>query len=217
MTRASRRWLFAAVALLALVAVLVAWRAIQTERGIDAAEPVATTTPLAEQGLQGGTLVSPSNTLGAPVPEPATDDHADGSPIDAWWRRVPPVAGDLVPIAPIDGIASGHGRSASGNVRIARAGEHLLVRITDLRVASSDTELPEVRVVLSEGTVVGARPGLWTGHEDDDDLGTIPSDVGTITFDLEAPRGIPDPVRSLVLLDPDSGAVLGGAALLPTD
>jgi hypothetical protein len=211
MSRARRRWLFAAVAVLALVVVLVAWRTIQTERGADTAEPVVTTTPLAEQG---GTLVSPSNTLGAPIAVPEAEDPTDGSPIDTWWRRVPPVAGDLVPI---DGHASGH-------VRIARAGEHLLVRITDLRVASSDGEPAEVRVVLSQGTVVGERPAVWTQDGEDDDLGTIPSDVGTITFDLEAPRGMPDPVRSLVLLDPhsDSGSdsgvlVFGGAALLPTD
>lgn len=213
MTRAGRRWLFAAVVLLALVVALLAWRTIQAERSVDAAPPVATTTPLTEQGvqggqgMQGGTLVSPSNTLGAPVAAPDTVDPADGSPIDPWWRRVPPVAGDLVPL---DGSASGH-------VRIARAGDHLLIRITDLRVASSNAEPPEVRVLLSEGTVVGGRFRPSTQHGEDDDLGTIPSDVGTITFDLESPRGVPDPVRSLVVLDPESGAVLGGATLLPTD
>jgi hypothetical protein len=207
MTGARRRWLFAAAAVLALVVVLFAWRTIQAERGIDAATPVATSTPLAEQGVQGGTRVSPSNTLGAPVPVPDTDNGAHGSPIDPWWRRVPPVAGDLLPID----------RFASGHVRIARTGEHLLVTITDLRVASYDSELPDVRVLLSEGTVVGERRGYWTRHGEDDDLGTIPSDVGSITFDLEAPRGVPDPVRSLVVLDPDSGDVLGGAALIPTE
>jgi len=215
MTAARRRWLTAAAAVLAVVLALVAWYAIQAERGSDTAQPVATSTPIAEQGVRGGTRVSPSNTLGAPVPAPEassdtssdTDDRADGSPIDPWWRRVPPVAGDLVPID----------RFASGHVRITRAGDHLLVTIQDLRVASYDSELPAVRVLLSEGSVVGERRGYWTQQGADDDLGTIPSDVGTITFDLEAPRGIPDPVRSVVLLDPDSGQILGGAALIPTD
>lgn len=207
MTGARRRWLSAAVAVLALVLVLFAWRAIASERAVDAARPVGTTTPLAEQNVQGGTRVSPSNTLGAPVPTPEPEDRADGSPIDPWWRRVPPVAGDLVPID----------RFASGHVRITRSGDHLLVTIQDLRVASYDSELPEVRVLLSEGSVVGERRGFWTGRGEHDDLGTIPSDVGTITLDLEAPRGIPDPVRSLVLQDPDSERVLGGAALIPTD
>lgn len=207
MTGARRRWLFAAVVVLALVVAVFAWRTIQAERGIDAAQPTVTSTPLAEPDVQGGTRVSPSNTLGAPVPVPDTQDHADGSPIDPWWRRVPPVAGDLVPID----------RFAAGHVRIARTGDHLLVTIADLRVASYDSELPEVRVLLSEGTVVGERRGYWTRNGEDDDLGTIPSDVGSITFDLEAPRGVPDPVRSLVLLDPDSSEILGGAALIPTD
>ncbi|OII05408.1 hypothetical protein [Curtobacterium sp. MCBA15_008] len=217
MTAARRRWLYATVAALFVALVLFAWHTFRAERGTDTAQPVATAqpvdtaTPLAEQGVQGGTRVSPSNTLGAPVPAPETssdaEDHADGSPIDPWWRRVPPVAGDLVPID----------RFASGHVRITRAGEHLLVTISDLRVASYDAELPTVRVLLSEGAVVGERRGYWTRQGADDDLGTIPSDVGTITFDIEAPRGIPDPVRSLVLLDPDSGEVLGGAALIPTD
>lgn len=209
MTAAGRRWLTAAVALLAVGLVLLAWRAIQADRAVDAARPVATTTQFAEQGVQGGTRVSPSNTLGAPVPEPEPEpeDRADGSPIDPWWRRVPPVAGDLVPID----------RFASGHVRITRAGDHLLVTIQDLRVASYDSELPEVRVLLSAGAVVGDRRGYWTRQGAQDDLGTIPSDVGTITFDLEGPRGIPDPVRSVVLLDPDSGRVLGGAAVIPTD
>lgn len=207
MTGARRRWLFAAVVVLALVVAVFAWRSIQAERGIEVAQPTMTSTALAEQDVQGGTRVSPSNTLGAPTPVPDTEDHTDGSPIDPWWRRVPPVAGDLTPID----------RFASGHVRIARTGEHLLVTISDLRVASYDSELPEVRVLLSEGTVVGERRGYWTRIGEDDDLGTIPSDVGSITFDLEAPRGVPDPVRSLVVLDPDSGVVLGGAALIPTD
>lgn len=207
MTGARRRWLFAAVVVLALVVAVFAWRTIRAERSIEVAQPTVTSTLLAEQGVQGGTRVSPSNTLGAPAPVPDTKDHADGSPIDPWWRRVPPVAGDLMPID----------RFAAGHVRIARTGEHLLVTISGLRVASYDSELPEVRVLLSEGTVVGERRGYWTRNGEDDDLGTIPSDVGSITFDLEAPRGIPDPVRSLVLLDPDSDEVLGGAALIPTE
>lgn len=207
MTTVRRRWLFAAVAALAVVVVLLAWHTLQAERGNDAAQPDATTTPLAEQSVQGGTRVSPSSTLGGSAAGPESEDHADGSPIDPWWRRVPPVGGDLVPID----------RFASGHVRIARSGDHLLVTIEDLRVASYDSELPTVRVLLSAGTVVGERRGYWTRQGEDDDLGTIPSDVGTITFDIEAPRGVPDPVRSVVLLDPDSGDVLGGAALIPTD
>lgn len=205
MTMARRRWLSAVVAVLAVAALVLVWHTIQTERRLDAAQPVSTTTPVAEQGVRGGAEVAPSNTLGAPAPVPAPQDHS-GSPIDPWWRRVPPVSGDLVSID----------RFASGHVRIARTGDHLLVTIKDLRVAST-TALPAVRVLLSEGTVVGARRGYWSQRGEDDDLGTIPSDVGSITFDIESPRGIPDEVRSIVLLDPDSGVVLGGAALIPSD
>lgn len=213
MTGARRRWLYAIVALLAVVLLVLAWYTIRTERGDDASPPVASTTPLAEQGVQGGTTVSPSNTLGGPAPEPIPVPEPDagsddrGSPIDPWWRRVPPVAGDLIPID----------RYAAGHVRITRTGDHLFVTIEDLRVASYDSELSSVRVLLSDGAVVGARRGYWTQQGDDEDLGTVPADVGTITFDIESPRGMPDDVRSIVLLDPDSGEVLGGAALIPTD
>ena len=212
MTGARRRWLYAGVALLAVVLLVVVWSTIQTERGDDASKPVASTTPLAEQGVQGGTTVSPSNTLGGSEPASVPSSELDvgsgaGSPIDPWWRRVPPVAGDLIP----------NDRYAAGHVRITRTGEHLFVTIEDLRVASYDSEVSSVRVLLSEGAVAGERRGYWTQQGDDEDLGTVPADVGTITFDIESPRGMPDEVRSVVLLDPDSGEILGGAALIPTD
>lgn len=208
MTGARRRWLVAVVVLLAVALLLAAWYTVQAERGLDVPDSAASSARDRAR-VDGGTAPAPSNALGAPValPEFEPESDRDGSPIDPWWRRVPPVAGDLVPL---NGWASGH-------VRITRTGTHLFVTIEDLQVASTD-EVSSVRVLLSGGEVVGRPVAYWSAHGDDDEeLGVVPADVGTITFDLDSPRGMPEAVRSLVLVDADAGDVLGGAALLPTD
>ncbi|WP_439694295.1 hypothetical protein ACRQ4B_08710 [Curtobacterium sp. SP.BCo] len=208
MAGARRRWLVALLALLAVVLLGAAWYTTQAERGLDARETAVSSAPEPTQG-GGGVAPAPSNVLGAPiaVPETDPDDGLDGSPIAPWWRRVPPVAGELVPL----------NGSASGHVRITTNGDHLLITIADLRVASGHP-VSSVRVLLSEGDVVGRPVAYWSAHEEDDkDLGVVPADVGTITFDLQSPRGLPEEVRSLVVIDADADDVLGGAALLPTD
>ena len=212
MTWARRRWLFAAVVVLALVALVLAWTTLQTERRTEAARPVATSTSAAVdgQGVVGGGLATPSNTLGAPVPEPdsGSQSDTDGSPIAPWWQRVPPVSGTLLPI----------NRYAGGTVRIEDIPDvGLVITFDDLEVATPGTPPRTLRVLLSSKPVIGAKRGFWADDGAPVVVGDIPADTPSQSLVLADPHVLPPEVRSLILFDADTGELLGGASLIPTD
>ncbi|MBF4614885.1 hypothetical protein [Curtobacterium sp. VKM Ac-1376] len=151
-----------------------------------------------------GTGLQPSNALEEPI-EPEPVRPVDGSPIDPWWRRVPPVSGDVV----------GIGAAASGHVRIAAnsSDETLAVEIDHLETGGDGP----VVVVLSAGTVRGGSKPIWTPAGESYDLFQAAGVEQGLTVVLSDPWSLPDEVRSLVLLDADTGTVLGGAALVPSD
>ncbi|QYI98298.1 hypothetical protein K0028_05100 [Curtobacterium flaccumfaciens pv. flaccumfaciens] len=151
-----------------------------------------------DNGLQ------PTNALEEPI-EPEPVRPVDGSPIDPWWRRVPPVSGDIV----------GIGAAASGHVRIAgnTGDETLAVEIDHLETGGDGP----VDVVLSAGTVRGGSKPVWTPAGESYDLFQAAGVEQGLTVVLSDPWSLPDEVRSLVLLDADTGTVLGGAALVPSD
>jgi hypothetical protein len=205
MTGARRRWLFAAVAVLALV---VTWNSIRVDRQSDDARPVATGSPLAQQGVSGGDPVVPSNALGAPLPEPEVHERGKGSPIAPWWERVPPVEGDLIRID----------RYAAGHVRMENDPDlGLFITFDHFTAWSTNRNLRSVRVVLSDGIVVGERRGYWSKRSDVVDVGSIPIDTSEQSLTIDWPERLPADVRSLLLVDPDNGEVLGGAQLIPVD
>lgn len=149
----------------------------------------------------------PSNGLGVPLPEasPAVQP-VDSSPIEPWWRRVPPVSGDIVGI---DGAA------ASGHVHIAgNTGDATLA--VDISHLKTGTTGP-VDVVLSGGTVTGGKDPEWTPAGESFDVFQAAGVEEGLTVVLSDPWTLPDEVRSLVLLDAATGTVLGGAALVPSD
>ncbi|ROP74091.1 hypothetical protein EDF19_0167 [Curtobacterium sp. PhB115] len=148
--------------------------------------------------------LQPANGLGSPI-EPEGVQPVDSSPIEPWWLRVPPVAGDIV----------GIGSKASGHVRIGRISgdDTLAVEIDHLETG---TDGP-VDVVLSAGTVTGGSKPTWTRSGDSFDLFEADGVEQGLTVMLSDPWALPDEVRSLVLLDAATGKVLGGAALLPTE
>ncbi|WP_420370387.1 hypothetical protein [Curtobacterium sp. L1-20] len=212
MTGAGRRWLTAVVALLALVAGVIAWDAIQTERRSSDAQPVVTGETATPRPVSGDAL-APSNRLGAPVPavpvDPGVQD--DDSPIAPWWQRVPPVEGDLVPI----------NRLATGHVRIDRGDGGLQITFEHLRVATPDEEVRNLRVVLSAGVVVGERRGYWSERGEPYTLSDLPigdlPDGGLVSITFQPTTDMPPDVRSVILFDADTGELLGGAALFPVD
>lgn len=154
-------------------------------------------------------------------------DAATGLPVDAaqavgpWWRRALPIAGDLVPIR----------SEVRGNVRLEVVGEQVVqVVLTGVQVTASpdstgstkpgSTASPRphvgaVRVELSSGDVIGSERAQWTGAD-------VPADFGTFTPDGEHPvlvivdpQDLPPVVHSVLLVDADTGDLLGGAELLP--
>ncbi|MBF4607275.1 hypothetical protein [Curtobacterium sp. VKM Ac-1393] len=149
----------------------------------------------------------PSNGLEVPLPEesPAVQP-IDSSPIEPWWRRVPPVSGDIVGI---DGAA------ASGHVHIAgnTSDATLAVDISHLQTGTTGP----VDVVLSAGTVTGGKDPRWTPAGESFDVFQAAGVEEGLTVVLSDPWTLPDEVRSLVLLDAATGTVLGGAALVPSD
>jgi hypothetical protein len=210
MTTARRRWLYVAVGVLAVVALVLAWTTLQAERRTTTARPVATSTPVAGQGVIGGGLATPSNALGAPVPEPESESQGstDGSPIAPWWQRVPPVVGTLIPI----------NRSAAGKIRIEDIPDiGLVITFDDLKVATIGTPPRTLRVVLSSKPVIGAKRGFWADDGSPVVVGDVPADTPTQSLVLANPHVLPAEVRSLVLFDADTGELLGGASLIPTD
>ncbi|MFB9648524.1 hypothetical protein [Curtobacterium pusillum] len=208
MTGARRRWLFVAVGVIAAVALVLAWSTLQTERRAGGTRPVPSTTPLAEQGSGGGALTPPSNVLGAPVPEPGSDSGSGESPIAPWWQRVPPVEGDLLPID----------RGITGHVRIEDDPDlGLFISFDHFQVWSPNQHLSTVRVVLSNGIVVGEQRGFWADRGQAVDVGSIPIDTAEQSLSITTPEVLPDDVRALVIRDPDTGEVIGGASLIPTD
>ncbi|MGN8050858.1 hypothetical protein ACTJKO_14340 [Curtobacterium sp. 22159] len=197
------------VAAVVVVGVIgLAWTSIRADREADLARPVPTSSA-ANTGTGTGTVGGPSDgaspppATGAPDATPAAS--APGSPLDDWWRRVPPVAGRLIWID----------RYAEGRVRIDRDGDRLVVHFEDLVLAAYDSEVRSARVVLSEGTVVGERRGYWSQEGRPYEVGAIPSGRRSLSIDVPSPSNVPDAVRSIVLLDADTGEVLGGAPLLP--
>ncbi|QQD77178.1 hypothetical protein I8920_05430 [Curtobacterium sp. YC1] len=149
-----------------------------------------------------GVGLRPANGLGDPV-EPEPVRPVDDSPIDPWWLRVPPVAGDIV----------GIGADSSGHVRIAGStdDETLAVQIDHLETGVGGP----VDVVLSAGTVRGGTKPMWTPAGESFALFQADGVEQGLTVVLADPWELPDEVRSLVLLDAGTGTVLGGAALLP--
>lgn len=145
-----------------------------------------------------------------------TPAGADVDPTAPWAERVPPVAGDLVPID----------RYAAGHVSITRHGAGgLRIRIDHLDVAWPSVEGPvdvgSVRVLLSDGQVVGDRRGYWAQHSEPVDVGTVEV-APTVVIDVPASTRLPADVRSLVLLrgseDPETDdRIIGGAALFLTE
>jgi hypothetical protein len=210
MTTARRRWLYAAVGVLAVVALVVTWTTLQTERRTNDAQPVATSTSdaVAERGVGGG-FATPSNTLGAPVPEPEPGSaRTGGSPIAPWWQRVPPVTGTLIPIS----------RYVAGKVRVEDVPDiGLVVQFQDLAVATPGTPPRTLRVVLSAKPVIGAKRGFWADDGSPVVVGDIPAGTPTQSLVLANPHVLPPEVRSLILFDAVTGELLGGASLIPTD
>ncbi|GAA1491754.1 hypothetical protein [Curtobacterium herbarum] len=143
-------------------------------------------------------------------------DAATGLPVDAapapgpWWRRVLPIAGDLVPIR----------GAVRGNVRLQVVGEQVVqVTLTGVQVTavpgSTRSHVGAVRVQLSAGDVIGTERAQWTGDD-------VPADFGSFTPDGEHPvlvivdpQDLPPVVHSVLLVDADTGDLLGGAELLP--
>jgi hypothetical protein len=177
------------------------WTISHTSDDGDAVTRADSVAPEPAQSPTGG--LRPSNGLGETI-EPQDVRAVDSSPIDAWWRRVPPVVGDIV----------GIGSEASGHVRIAgnTSDETLSVGIEHLETG---TDGP-VDVVLSAGTVTGGSDPTWTPVGESFELFEADGVEQGLTVVLGEPWTLPDEVRSLVLLDAETGAVLGAAALVPS-
>ncbi|MEK6311068.1 MULTISPECIES: hypothetical protein [Curtobacterium] len=152
------------------------------------------------------------DTAGATPAAARTPAGAGVDPTAPWAERVPPVAGDLVPID----------RYAAGHVTITRHGAGgLRIRIDHFDVAWPSVEGPvevgSVRVLLSAGPVVGERRGYWAQRGEPVDVGTVEVEP-TVVIDVPASTRLPADVRSVVLErasdDPETdGRVMGGAAL----
>ncbi|PZE93490.1 hypothetical protein DEI95_07090 [Curtobacterium sp. MCBD17_008] len=152
----------------------------------------------------------------APSGDTTVVDAATGLPVDdgqasaPWWRRALPIAGDLVPIR----------GDVRGTVRLEVVGEQVVqITLTGVRVdagsGATGSHVGAVRVQLSSGDVVGTDRARWTGDD-------VPADVGSFTPDGEHPvlvivdpQDLPSVVHSVLLVDAGTGAVLGGAELLP--
>lgn len=154
-------------------------------------------------------------------------DAATGLPVDAaqavgpWWRRVLPIAGDLVPIR----------GEVRGNVRLEVVGEQVVqVVLTGVQVTASpaptgsvkpgSTASPRphvgaVRVELSSGDVIGSERAQWTGDDVPADFGTFTPDGEHTVLVIVDPQDLPPVVHSVLLVDADTGDLLGGAELLP--
>ena len=209
MTGARRRWPFVAGGVFVAVALVLAWTTLQSERRASEARPVDIETPLVEPSVEGGALAPPSNALGAliPAPSPESGWSGDESPIAPWWQRVPPVEGDLLPID----------RGITGHVRIEDDPDlGLVVSIDHFAVRSPNRYLKAVRVVLSNGMVVGDGRGYWSDRGQAVDVGSLPIDTTEQSLTITTPQILPDDVRSILIRDPDNGEVIGGAGLIPT-
>ena len=202
----TRRWLFLAAAAVSIVLIGLAWSAIQADRGSNSAHPVPTVTSRTNTGQvpPNGEPATPRDVRDAPTSGP--DGTAFNSPLNDWWQRVPPVAGNLIWID----------RYAEGRVRVDRERGRLVVHFEDLTVGAYDSEVRSVRVLLSAGTVVGEHRGYWSQMGAPYDVGDIPADQESVSIAVPSPSKLPDEVRSLILVDVDTGKVLGGAPLLPT-
>lgn len=154
-------------------------------------------------------------------------DAATGLPVDAaqavgpWWRRALPIAGDLVPIR----------GDVRGNVRLEVVGEQVVqVVLTGVQVTASpaptgsvkpgSTASPRphvgaVRVELSSGDVIGSERAQWTGDDVPADFGTFTPDGEHTVLVIVDPQDLPPVVHSVLLVDADTGDLLGGAELLP--
>jgi len=154
-------------------------------------------------------------------------DASTGLPVDAaqavgpWWRRALPIAGDLVPIR----------GEVRGNVRLEVVGEQVVqVVLTGVQVTASpaptgsvkpgSTASPRphvgaVRVELSSGDVIGSERAQWTGDDVPADFGTFTPDGEHTVLVIVDPQDLPPVVHSVLLVDADTGDLLGGAELLP--
>lgn len=240
MTTARRRWLSAAVGVLAVVVLVVAWTMFQAERRTSAAQPVPTSTGASEpgggdasggaggsssavgasdggddqtgtdQGVVGGGLAADPDALGSAAPVPE-----GGSPASADGS---PIAPWWQRVPPVAGTLLPINRYAAGTVRVENVpGAGLVVAFHDLHVATIGTPPRTLRVLLSAQPVIGERRGFWADSGSPVVVGDIPADVPTQSLVLTNPRVLPPEVRSLVLYDAVTGELLGGASLIPTD
>lgn len=154
-------------------------------------------------------------------------DAATGLPVDTaqavglWWRRALPIAGDLVPIR----------GEVRGNVRLEVVGEQVVqVVLTGVQVtatpdptgsvkpgstASPRPHIGAVRVELSSSDVIGTERAQWTGDDVPADFGTFTPDGEHTVLVIVDPQDLPPVVHSVLLVDADTGDLLGGAELLP--
>ncbi|WP_242090957.1 hypothetical protein [Curtobacterium sp. DN_7.5] len=141
--------------------------------------------------------LGPTNRLGAPADagspdgEPAERSAGPRAGTDAWWRRVPPVAG---PLRSSDGRRIGHVAvlgSDGDTLTITVVGTARLPRTASTAVLTADD-----RAVVELGTVTSGVRG-----------------VGFVLTAADADR-LPDPVTTLELRDRD-GRTVATAVLLP--
>lgn len=146
----------------------------------------------------------PSNGLGDTVPDSGEQARpVDTSPVEPWWLRVPPVAGEVV----------GVGGAASGHVRIARLGgeDAIEVHVDGLHTRARG----EVSVALASGTVRADADPRGTTIGESAELARFPTSQRELAVVLSDPWSLPEEVRSLVLTDTATGEVVGSATLVP--
>jgi hypothetical protein len=142
-------------------------------------------------------------------------DAATGLPVDGarasgpWWRRALPIAGDLIPI----------GGEVRGNVRLEVVGDQVVqVTLTGVQVTaepgSTGSHVGAVRVELSSGDVIGTERAQWTGDDVPADFGSFTPDGEHTVLVIVDPQDLPPVVHSVLLVDSDTGDLLGGAELL---
>ncbi|OII15416.1 hypothetical protein BIU97_14705 [Curtobacterium sp. MCBA15_009] len=146
----------------------------------------------------------PSNGLGDTVPDSGEQARpVDTSPVEPWWLRVPPVAGEVV----------GVGGAASGHVRIARLGgeDAIEVHVDGLRTRARSG----VSVVLAAGTVPADGDPRTEIPGTSVELAQFQASERELSITVGDPWSLPEEVRSLVLTDTATGEVVGSATLVP--
>lgn len=81
--------------------------------------------------------------------------------------------------------------------------------------ASPRPHIGAVRVELSSSDVIGTERAQWTGDDVPADFGTFTPDGEHTVLVIVDPQDLPPVVHSVLLVDADTGDLLGGAELLP--